>query len=275
MKYKTTVICSTYNDVEFLSIVLDSLIYQSTGDFELIVADDGSTSETKKAVHSFQKVAGFNVKHIWHEDKGWRKAKIHNEAIRAASGDLLIFIDGDCILGENFVLDHKKVYESERENYVLMCRRVELGERITKLVSLKNYRRLLINSSLNYFSSIFTGDTHGGLRKFSVHNTNLRKILKADGVKDLIGANFSLPKNLMLEINGFNEYTDSICGSEDGDIFVRLRNIGTKLIGKKYYAPMFHKFHRRGSRTVSDNYYKEILKDNNYKYAKHGLVRNG
>ena len=100
---KSTVICSTYNNIKFLELVLDSLLYQSDKEFNLIIADDGSGQETRDLVESFSKKADFEVSHVWHEDRGWKKAEIHNKAINTAETDHIIFIDGDCILGKTLL----------------------------------------------------------------------------------------------------------------------------------------------------------------------------
>lgn len=269
--FLTSVICSTYNDPKYLEMVLDSLLYQTDLNFELLIADDGSGQETKIIVDNFKTKAPFNVIHVWHEDMGWRKSKIHNEAIRQSSGEHLIFMDGDCILGNNFVADHRLVFEQNLNNYVLMGRRVELSRKISSTLTLENYHQKLSLCSLKYLFSIISGETHGGLRCLSIYNKFFRMALSANSVKDLLGANYSLPRKKMYEINGFNEDTDSLGVTEDGDIFVRLRNTGTLLLGMKYFAPMFHKYHGRDSRVASEKYYQEILKDLNYIYSKNGL----
>ena len=47
-------------------------------------------------------------KHVWHEDKGFRKTKILNKAISESSGDYLLFTDGDCIANSNLIDTHFK-----------------------------------------------------------------------------------------------------------------------------------------------------------------------
>ena len=49
---KTAVIVTTYNRPDTLAALLEGLCYQSDQDFELIVADDGSTNETKEVVET-------------------------------------------------------------------------------------------------------------------------------------------------------------------------------------------------------------------------------
>ena len=128
-----TVICSTYNNPHFLEMVLLSLKEQSFKDFEVIIADDGSKPETKKLVQKYQTLSPFLLIHAWHEDKGFRKSKIYNQAIEMSSGDLLVFIDEDCICRKNFLQDHVSIYKKNREaekGYLLMGERVELGKKL-------------------------------------------------------------------------------------------------------------------------------------------------
>ena len=78
------VVVSTYNAPEYLRRVLEGYRVQSRYPDELIVADDGSTEETARVVESFAAEAPFAVRHVWHEDNGFRLAQIRNRAIAAA-----------------------------------------------------------------------------------------------------------------------------------------------------------------------------------------------
>ena len=89
-----SVIITTYNSPNFLRKCIDSFFFQLDKDFELIVADDGSTKETKELINEY-KDSKINILHAWQKDKGFRAAKIRNEAVKISSGKYLIFIDGD------------------------------------------------------------------------------------------------------------------------------------------------------------------------------------
>jgi len=79
-----TVIISTYNQPEWLGKVLFGYECQRIKNFQVIVADDGSTEDTKKLVQEFSKRVHYSLKHIWHEDQGFRKTVILNKAIVVA-----------------------------------------------------------------------------------------------------------------------------------------------------------------------------------------------
>jgi len=106
---RTALIVTTYNAPDYLSRVLDGYLFQERFPDELIVADDGSGAETAEVVERFALRSPFPVRHVWHEDRGFRAAAIRNEAVKAATADYLIFTDGDCIPHPSFVSDHLRL----------------------------------------------------------------------------------------------------------------------------------------------------------------------
>ncbi|MGH6726912.1 MAG: glycosyltransferase, partial [Pseudolabrys sp.] len=103
-----SVIVTTYNRADALAAVLRSLSRQSDQDFEVVVADDGSTAATGELVEACKGKFGRRLEHIWHEDRGFRAAEIRNRAILAARGAYCIFLDGDCIVRADFVAAHRR-----------------------------------------------------------------------------------------------------------------------------------------------------------------------
>jgi glycosyltransferase involved in cell wall biosynthesis len=82
---EAAVVISTYNRPDFLQLVLEGYRRQDTHRFSIYIADDGSTDETANLIRAMQ--AGFpvGIRHIRHEDKGFRKARIHNIVLREVS----------------------------------------------------------------------------------------------------------------------------------------------------------------------------------------------
>ena len=74
-----SVIISTYNQPEWLQKCLWGFQHQTDRDFEIIIADDGSTNKTQKVIIDFQQSSGMDIKHVWHEDLGFRKTMILNK----------------------------------------------------------------------------------------------------------------------------------------------------------------------------------------------------
>lgn len=113
MTMDLSVIVSTYNQPAWLEKVLYGYQQQDFRNFELIIADDGSREETRKLIGRFSKESEFPIRHLWHEDQGYRRSIILNAAILASSGDYLVFSDGDCIPRADFVRTHVELREPE------------------------------------------------------------------------------------------------------------------------------------------------------------------
>jgi glycosyltransferase involved in cell wall biosynthesis len=109
-----SVIVSTYNKPEWLQKVLWGYSCQDFRDFELIVADDGSGPQTRDLIDGCAARSDFPIRHIWHEDKGYRRSIILNAAILASRGKYLVFSDGDCIPRHDFVGTHVELAERGR-----------------------------------------------------------------------------------------------------------------------------------------------------------------
>lgn len=103
---KAAVILSTYNAPDRLQPTLVGYAAQTCRDFELIVADDGSTADTRALIKDVSFRHSLPIKHVWQEDIGFRKCRILNQAIASTTADYLIFSDGDCIPRADFVATH-------------------------------------------------------------------------------------------------------------------------------------------------------------------------
>ena len=113
------VIISTYNNPAWLEKTLWGYLNQTRPADEILIADDGSTDETRKLIESFteksaasnqEKSAASNrgalpIKHIWQEDRGFQKSQILNKALVAATAEYLIFTDQDCVPRKDFIED--------------------------------------------------------------------------------------------------------------------------------------------------------------------------
>ncbi|MCB9201870.1 MAG: glycosyltransferase family 2 protein [Flavobacteriales bacterium] len=111
---KASVIVSTYNKPDWLEKVLIGYKVQDTSNFELIIADDGSREETQRLIQKYQKDFPVDLIHVWHEDNGYQRQKILNDAIVKSNHEYIIFSDGDCIPRNDFVSKHLQLAEKGR-----------------------------------------------------------------------------------------------------------------------------------------------------------------
>ena len=270
--HKVTLIISVYNKVKELELIFHALSIQSFKDFEVIIAEDGMNEEMRSLINKWKSSDNFPVKHLTQEDIGFRKNRILNGSIRNASSDHLIFFDGDCIPHSDFVKAH---FENRAEKTVLCGRRVNLtkkiSEKITKESILnKEYEKFklseVIYSSLNKGKNEFNFNIEEGI---IIKNRSVRNIVTNQD-EHILGCNFSIPKELLIKINGFNENYEGPGLGEDSDIEFRLRLINAKFISVRNLAVQYHMYHPK---TIEEEKNMEYFND--IKKKKEFFCRNG
>ncbi len=263
-----SVIITCYNQASTLQFLLNSLSRQTIdlSRFEVLIADDGSTDDSSKVS---QVARTFPVRFITQDDQGYRKSKILNEAIRQAKYEYLVFLDADVILERHFLQDHLAL---SREGHFVCGRRVDLGPSISQKIKSEDVIQGRFDGlSWEVLMSGVKKDSAFVKRGIRVPYFWLRKILRYDRPLDLLGSNLSLWKSDILEVNGFNEAFESYWG-EDGDLFIRLKNVGKKIVGAKGLCIQFHIYHPRRTPTSKNlEHYQQLLLDSSYKWAVNGM----
>lgn len=238
-----SLIIATYNKVDWLEKVLWGYSQQNYPNFEVIIADDGSTEETKQLIDRFKDDYPVNISHVWHEDEGYRRQKILNEAIVSAKNDYILFTDGDCIPREDFIETHAKHAE---KGYFLSGGYCKLPMDLSELISEEDIKdkRCFDVKWLKSNGVLGTKNT----LKLSV-NDALAKFLD---VVTPTGATFnncnsSAWKSDLLAINGYDERMQY--GGPDRELGERLVNNGIKTKQIRYKAICLHLDHARGYKT--------------------------
>ncbi len=247
---KASLLLATYEMPRHLKLVLAALQRQTFQDFEILLCDDGSGDETKKIVEAFRVTSKIPFTHFWQKNEGFRKCRILNQAIRESKGEILIFLDGDCVPDQHFIEDHVKMSEP---GMFLAGRRVELGPKLSaRLTPEKITLGYLDWPKPSLIWSNLKKDSKNLNRTIRFTNPILRKILKMDHVDDLKGCNFSTLRTDMFLINGFDEAYEGY-GREDTDVEIRLKNLGLQMKSLKGLALQYHVWHeRRGFTPVND-----------------------
>ena len=256
---KLTLIITTYNWPESLLLVIESIKHQTILPDEVIIADDGSTKETKDLINNFKKDTDLNIIHSWQEDMGFRASRSRNNAIFKSSGDYIVLIDGDTILHTNFVKDHIANAES---GFFVQGSRALLSEKQTK--------KALAEKTVHFpfFSSGLKN------RKNSIHSKFLSSIFssKKNYLLGIKSCNMAFYKQDCLNINGFNHEFEG-WGREDSEFVVRLINSGIKRKNVRFNAIQFHLWHNENSRILleKNNAMLEDAIHNHIQWCENGI----
>lgn len=235
----TTVIITTYNQPVWLEKVLWGYAAQSTSDFQVVIADDGSGQPTRDVIEQARADFGGRLMHVWHADEGFRKCEILNKAIVAAETDYLIFTDGDCIPRHDFVQTHIEQAQVDRflSGGVIWLHR-SLSERITRddVMSGRMADRKWLRSQG------WKGGRHAArLTPHRLAATALDALTPTGATFN--GHNASVWREALLAVNGFD--ADMGYGGLDRALGERLNNLGLRGKRVRYRAICFHLDHDR------------------------------
>ena len=238
-----SVIVTTYNRSDALRAVLQGYAAQSSHDFELLVADDGSKEDTATVVKEFARSAPFEVKHVWQPDEGFRAAAARNRALAQAQRDYVVFTDGDCIPSSHFVRRHQQLAEP---GWFLSANRVLLSPRFTEQV-VKHKLPVHEWSAARWSLAWLKRDINRLLPLLHLPDGKWRKT-KAQTWQGAKTCNLSAWLSDLVRVNGFNEAFNG-WGLEDSDLVIRLLHAGVQHKNARFAAPVFHLWHHENDRS--------------------------
>ena len=172
-----SIIIPTYNEEEYLPVLLESIKEQDFDDYEVIVADANSTDRTREIAEEY----GCTVV------EGGLPAVGRNNGAKVAKGEVLLFLDSDLKLTEDYLRD--VIYEFRMEH---------LGIAITQMKPLSDkVQDKIFHEFANYFMI--------GVEKIKPHGAGCYGIIAKKELHDKCG--------------GFDE---SLTFGEDTDYIERL-----------------------------------------------------
>ena len=228
-----SIIVPTYNRPLHLAKALSGYLDQTCPPTELLVADDGSGTETKAVVREFARKARFPVHHVWQGDRGWRKPRILNRAALESTGDYLITTDDDCLPGPHFIEDHRLMMEP---GCFVHGKRIFVGPEATEnITGREDFFRLL--------GLLLAGQ----IRKWHLLVRIPGWTVRLDTPRGTRGCNFALFREDLERVNGWDERFSSY-GREDTDLSLRLMRAGCVRKTALFSAVVFHLHHETAGR---------------------------
>ncbi|MEQ1636859.1 MAG: glycosyltransferase family 2 protein [Methylococcales bacterium] len=248
-----SVIVTTYNWPEALKLCLDSLLVQNDPNFEIIIADDGSTPENLGTTQAFCVSSSIAIQYVHHADQGFRAGTIRNKAVAASQGEYLVFIDGDCVLLPGFIGKHRELAEP---GCFVPGNRVLLSQDFTQQVinqpislhqkNAVDFIGYRLRRKINRISA-FLKLPLGPLR--NLQPTKWQKAMTC---------NLALWKADFSRVNGFDELFEG-WGFEDSDLVIRLIHAGVRRKEGRFAVPVLHLWHSQNDKSNQAINYQRLL----------------
>ncbi len=234
---RARVILTTYNQLPLLRRAIRGYLRQTTTDFALTVADDGSRADTRDWLREFSAEAaekGIPFLHVWQKDEGFRRAAALNEGVRHSESEpLLIFSDGDCVPPARFVESHLAAHEP-------MSFHVAGAYRLSQEVT-EGLTDAMIDSGA--FEGLGSEKDRRALRR-RWRKSFWGTLVRRRNRPKILGLNLAIDRALFVALNGFDERFRK-WGLEDSDLRDRAMRLRPRPPVKNLYTKndVYHLWH--------------------------------
>jgi len=267
-----SVIISTFNQPEWLDLVLFGYSCQTYRDFELIVADDGSNESTLEVIEKRKQEGLLSLKHVYHENKGFQKCTILNKAVLKSEGDYLIFSDGDIIPRKDFVQVH---FNMRRTGRFLSGGTVRLPADLSARIGAGEIRSgICFDRTWLEDNGLGKSFKNNKLNAYGLKERFLNSFTPAGATWN--GGNASAWKEDVIAVKGFDQRL--LYGGEDREFGERLERMGVKGKQIRYSAVTLHLDHPRDYVHLKEQQYNKQIRRQNRKngiiQTEYGLIIN-
>ena len=254
---RPSLVISTSGNSDALNVVLASIERQWCRPGEVFVADESTDEQCADVIQSWLPRLRCPLSRIAPESPGTARASLFNQAVRAASGQYLIFIEGDCLLHRRFIGDHLL---HANPGLFVQGRRAGVRARYVRKISTGRFFPLVWLLRRRAY-----GLKHGLRRPWPSARLNDLRTVHA--------SNFAAWREDLVRVNGFNENFDET-GDELLELALRLRNAGLTLRTVTGQAIVYHLDHRQVARYRSVHSAKVVdeTRRENIVRCQHGLT---
>lgn len=262
---KLSVIVPVYNRFENLRALVICLMNQKIQPYELLITDDGSSQNLEEFIGDLLPKIKFKVKHIYQEDKGFRKTRALNNGVRNAEGDILVFCDQDLIFPEDYL--EKIKFKIKKGEFLMGRLHFTTQEEKNRIIDILNkggnYLEIINNVGEDYTKTV------NKIYRMDRRRRVMRNLfLSKRGIR-LAGASYAIYKEDYISVNGYDERYQG-WGCEDDDFGNRLEVKGIRgkeLITDLIQLHLYHPISESAKKSLNEEYYyrrkKEIFETKN------------
>lgn len=248
-----SVVITTYNRPDALEAVVEACFLQDDKNFEIIIADDGSTANTRECIERLRARAPVPLTHVWQPDDGFRAAMARNRGTLAATGDYIIFLDGDCVPQRDFIRRHRALAQP---GFLVSGSRILLSQALTERALREHIdvAGMSVGERLRYRLS---GDMNKVVQTM-LRWPDLGRVRRKFSWRRIKSCNLAVWKADLVKVNGFDESFTG-WGHEDSDLVVRLFHAGVLRKDGALATEVLHLWHREAQRDQESSNRKVVL----------------
>jgi len=253
---KVSVIIPTYNRERDLRELFENLLVQTYKPVEVIIVDDTPGNEIDNLCREYrQKFNELNINLVYLRNPRERSAAIaRNIGVERAQGDILLFLDSDVILFNNYIEEIIKVFKEKPHALCVQGYIVNIGIKKDKLDFLRDIFNRIFHSYYRYPKDSC---------KLFEYPSSLSKVIECEW---LSGANFTCKREVFNELK-FDENLKKYSYMEDV-LFSHM--LYKRYPGRLFITPYAKCIHKASPKDYED---KEELKKQMQEYRKYVLMK--
>jgi glycosyltransferase involved in cell wall biosynthesis len=232
-----SLVITTYNRPDALEAVVEACFAQQDKKFEIIIADDGSAANTRDAIARLKQRSPVPLRHVWQPNQGFRAALARNRGIAAASGEYVVFLDGDCIPQPDFIARHRRL---ARRGFLVTGSRILLSGDLTATILANT-----IDINASGIAAKLAYRFHGHINKvlqWLVRWPDFGRERRRFTWRRIKSCNLGVWRSDLELVNGFDSSFVG-WGYEDADLVLRLFNAGVMRKDGSFATEVFHLWH--------------------------------
>jgi glycosyltransferase involved in cell wall biosynthesis len=217
---------------------------------EVLIADDGSEEATRLVVMAHQTDFPVPLLHVWHDDQGFRLAAIRNEAIRQASGQYVVQVDGDMVLHSRFIEAHAQFAR---------CGSYVQGSRCLLAPALTRHLLRTRRHEVSWFARGLKNRQNAWYAPWISRFVGGPR----DAERRTRGCHMAFWRDDLLSVNGYDERFVG-WGREDSELAARLIHAGVRRRNFKFGAVAYHLWHAevpRDGYSVNEARYETTIRE--------------
>lgn len=202
--------------------------------FEVIVVDDGGTDESVIEVAQVKEKhrhPDLNVGYIHHPHDGWGLARSRNEGAAVTSGEGIVFIDSDILLGHDALLAYTHLLHRNPHRVIGGYYKYLIAMRMT-LDSIREWNRLWdmklpeIDMTQHNYQLLGTDVRQAHFEQgYTPVDLFANEELTHPNPYSLLGGNIMIPRYIWDQTQGFDELITHY-GGEDAEFSLQIADLG-------------------------------------------------
>lgn len=208
-----SVIICTYNRERYIRPLLESLVANTLSkcEYEILLVDNNCKDNTREICRKFaDEHPDVTFRYVEEHEQGLSAAK--NCGIHSAKGDLIVFVDDDALVDDNYLTDYVQWFDSHPETMALGGPILPMYEKSGEPRWMTPYTRALLTAWMDYG----------------------RKVRKYPKGRYPGGGNAAFRKCVFEKVGVFNTALGrnggNLMGSEEKDIFDKMHTLGMEIL---------------------------------------------